>query len=118
MPVGSRPQLGRVVAAPSNSTTKDTKLEQRASDALLEGLHVEVHQESNAAPRQLEVGQNLSLMEARQRLDRLHFDDDCVVDNKIEPVASNRVPSYTTGSGTWPSKGKRRAPSSYARQCS
>jgi hypothetical protein len=56
------------------------------SETIFEELNVEIHKESDALARQLEVGQDLGLVEARERLDRVDFDDDCVVNDDIHPI--------------------------------
>jgi hypothetical protein len=53
---------------------------------LLEQHDIEIDQESHAMAGQLQVGQRLRLVEARQCFNRFYLDDDCILDDQIEAI--------------------------------
>ena len=61
----------------------DESLESR-----LERGDVEVHQQRGVEVGELEVGDDLSLMDGEEKLDRLDLDDDPLVDDKVEAIAA------------------------------
>jgi hypothetical protein len=58
-----------------------------ASDALLQVRDVKVDQKTNAFVTQLQVRQELRFVDGKYLLDRLHFDDDGIFDQKIDSVS-------------------------------
>jgi len=60
-------------------------------EAVLEPGHVEVDQVSLFDSRQLEVGQQLSLVNGPELLYALEFQDDLVFDKKVQSIATIQV---------------------------
>lgn len=67
--------------------------EDKAANALPKHRHVEVHQIAEPKLRQAEIGNDLRLMQARERLDRLHLDDDAVLYEEVQPIAGVKTPA-------------------------
>ena len=55
-------------------------------DPLLHPRHIEIKQQPDLDPAQLEIGQKLSLMNRQNFFDRLQLDDDAVLNQKIQPI--------------------------------
>jgi hypothetical protein len=63
-------------------------------DALTNGRHIEVDQQSETMTSQFQIGQGLSLMDRQERVNSLEVNDDAVLDKHIEPeprIQSNAV---------------------------
>ena len=55
-------------------------------DTLFQMRHVEVDDESNRPATELEVGKHLRRVQREKLFDRLQFDNDAILDEKIDPV--------------------------------
>ena len=68
--------------------TKSTKLKLEGDppNAVFEQRRVEVHEEAKPSVRELQAGEELRLMEARERLDSLHFNDHFAGHQKVQAI--------------------------------
>jgi hypothetical protein len=64
------------------------KSEYEAPQPLFEQRYVEIHEETNPAIRQPKIRQNLSFMDARERVNGFYLDHHQALDDHIEPVGS------------------------------
>jgi len=60
----------------------------KSPEAVLEDSDVEVYEESNRKASELEIGEHLSLMNGQEPLDRLHFDDEFILDDDVQAIAA------------------------------
>jgi hypothetical protein len=74
------------MAFSTTKDTKDTKSEHKASKSLLEQQDIEIHQKSESATGEPQVGQQLRLMKGGEPVDRLHFDDERLFDEEVEAI--------------------------------
>jgi hypothetical protein len=86
-PAAANFQTGRRLRDLTTKRTKITKSEHKPPDALLEQRDVEVHQETETTSGQLHIGQDLSFMDARQRIDGLDFDDYEILDDQVDAIS-------------------------------
>ena len=84
--------------SPLDFTTKDTKItkgsEREPANAVTEQRDVEIHEQAELQFRQLQVGQNLRLVEARQRLDRLDLHNHRIGDDNVKPIAGVQLQAF------------------------
>ncbi len=55
--------------------------------ALLEERHVEVHQQTDAQSRELQISEDLRVVDGRERINRFYLDNYGPLNHQIEPIA-------------------------------
>ena len=66
----------------------------QTAETLLQQGHIEVDQQSDVAVRQLQIGEQLGGMERVQVFDYLDLDDESLIDQDVQPVATRERDAF------------------------
>jgi len=72
-----------------------------AFESLFQQGDVGIHEKPDAQTRQFEVGQDLRVVDRRERVNGLDLDDDRTVDDEVEPVSRVELLALADGRATW-----------------